>query len=147
MKHILMIFWSIYMSNLALAEHLAQGSFEISMEAGDTSAGFNTFVFAKVFQGDLVGSSQGSMLTIHTDIEGSAAYVALESVEASLNGKLGRFVLQHRGTRDRGVESLFLEIVPDSGSGVFEGASGRMTISIKNGTHFYELIYSLGQST
>ena len=41
-----------------------------------------------------------------TDVEGSAAYVAIETVTGILHGRSGTFVLQHSGTMSRGEQRL-----------------------------------------
>src|SRR5687767_14149550 len=52
----------------------------------------------KEFQGDLVATSSGEMLSAGTSVPSSAGYVAIEKVSGSLNGRSGTFVLQHTGT-------------------------------------------------
>jgi hypothetical protein len=83
------------------------------------------------------------MLTAMTGVEGSAGYVAVEQVEGALHGKRGAFVLQHFGVMSRGENRLVLEVVPDSGAGELVNLSGKMTIEIKDGQHFYTFDYSL----
>ena len=78
-----------------------------------------------------------------TFVEGSAGYVAIERVVGVLDGKLGSFVLQHSGVMERGMKRLFLEVVPDSGTGQLVGLSGRMGIDIAGGDHFYRFDYTL----
>ena len=97
----------------------------------------------KTFLGALDATSQGEMLSAMTPTEGSAGYVAIEQVSGTLEGKQGSFVLQHFGTMDRGKDNLVLEVVPDSGSGELTGISGKMSIKIENGQHFYELEYDI----
>lgn len=97
----------------------------------------------KTFLGALDATSQGEMLSAMTPIKGSAGYVAIEQVSGTLEGKQGSFVLQHFGIMDRGKDNLILEVVPDSGSGELTGLSGKMSIKIENGQHFYELDYDI----
>ena len=97
----------------------------------------------KTFLGALDATSRGEMLSAMTPTKGSAGYVAIEQVSGSLEGKQGSFVLQHFGTMDRGKDNLVLEVVPDSGSDELTGISGKMSIKIKNGQHFYEFEYEL----
>lgn len=93
--------------------------------------------------GDLTATTQGQMLSAGTAIKGSAAYVAIEHVEGRLNGKSGSFVLQHTGIMNRGVPSLTVLVVPDSGTGDLVGIQGEFKINIADGSHSYEFIYSL----
>ncbi len=100
--------------------------------------------FDKRFRGDLDATSVAHMLAIGTDVPGSAAYVAIERLAATLQGRTGTFFLQHRGTMTRGAPSLSLTVVPDSGTGELEGLTGAMAIDIADGKHFYTFDYSLG---
>ncbi len=97
----------------------------------------------KVFHGDLDATSKGEMLSAMTAVKGSAGYVAIEQVRGNLAGKYGSFVLQHFGTLAQGDDFLLLEVVPDSGTGLLEGISGKMSIDVREGVHYYELDYEL----
>lgn len=97
----------------------------------------------KVFSGDLDGSSRGEMLSVMGAVKGSAGYVAMERVTATLHGHHGSFALQHSGTMDRGAPSLSVSVVPDSGTDELTGLSGRMQIEITGGEHFYTFEYVL----
>jgi hypothetical protein len=68
----------------------------------------------KRFHGDLEGTSEGEMLTAGTDVKGSAGYVAMERVSATLHGRRGTLDLQHYGTLTRGAPQLTIREVPDS---------------------------------
>ncbi|MDB4976040.1 MAG: hypothetical protein JWN48_4381 [Myxococcaceae bacterium] len=125
----------------------ASGAFEVKLQpqqsdgVGDASIG--RLSIDKQFQGDLEGTSKGQMLASRSDVKGSAGYVAIERVQASLGGRTGSFVLQHSGTMNRGVSQLSVTVVPDSGTGELEGLSGRMKIIIAEGKHSYEFEYEL----
>jgi hypothetical protein len=97
----------------------------------------------KQFNGDLVGTSQGEMLSAGTDTKGSAGYVAIERVTGKLNDRSGSFVLQHNATMTRGAPYLNIVVIPDSGTGGLAGLSGTMHIAIDKGNHSYEFEYSL----
>jgi hypothetical protein len=111
-----------------------KGSEEISLDR---------LSITKTFSGDLVATSQGEMLSVRTKAEDSAGYVAIEQVDGTLRGKSGTFVLQHFGIINRSEQHLILEVVPDSGTGQLENLSGKMTIKIEKGEHFYEFEYTL----
>jgi hypothetical protein len=96
----------------------------------------------KQFKGDLVGTSQGEMLSAGTDTKGSAGYVAIERVTGTLNDRSGSFVLQHNATMTRGTPYLNIVVIPDSGTGELTGLSGTMHIAIDKGNHSYEFEYS-----
>jgi len=97
----------------------------------------------KQFHGALEASSKGEMLSAATSVKGSAAYVAIERVSGSLNGRTGSFILQHNATMNRGTPSLSITVVPDSGTGQLEGLTGTMNIIIANGKHSYDFTYTL----
>jgi Protein of unknown function (DUF3224) len=124
----------------------ARGTFEVELPAetpDDESEGTNLGrrSIRREFHGDLEATSLGTMLTATTGVEGSAGYVAIERVRGSLAGKVGSFVLQHDGLMNRGVPRLTVAVVPDSGRGKLSGLSGRMTIRIEKGIHYYEFEY------
>jgi len=127
----------------------AIGEFDVNLRALDAYARgkegmkLGRMSIDKTFRGDLVGTSIGEMLSAMTTVKGSAGYVAIEQVSGSLAGKKGNFVLQHFGTMDNGESRLVLEVVPDSGSGQLVGLSGKMTIKVDAGRHYYEFDYEL----
>ncbi len=97
----------------------------------------------KRFDGDLVATGKGEMLTALTPLKGSAGYVAMERVTGTLQGRSGSFVFQHSGTMDQGAQRLSITVVPGSGTGALAGISGALRINITDGRHFYEFEYSL----
>jgi hypothetical protein len=107
-------------------------------------ANLGRMIIDKQYHGALEGTAKGEMLTAMTPIKGSAGYVAVEHVSATLAGKHGTFMLQHNATMTRGKPDLNIIVVPDSGTAELAGISGRMGIRIENGQHFYDFDYSLG---
>jgi hypothetical protein len=98
----------------------------------------------KQYHGDLEATSKGEMLAAQTETKGSAGYVAIERVSGTLKGKKGSFVLQHNATMNRGVPTLNIIVVPDSGTDELKGLSGKMNIIIApGGKHSYEFDYAL----
>jgi hypothetical protein len=100
----------------------------------------------KQFHGDLEASSKGEMLTAGTSVAGSAGYVAIERVTGTLHGRNGTFILQHTGTMTRGAPELTITVVPDSGTGELMGLAGKLMIEIADGTHSYNLAYTLAEN-
>ena len=122
----------------------AKGTFEVQLTPSEPpEAPVARLLIAKTFQGELEARSVGQMLSIGTEVKGSAAYVALEVVDGTLAGRRGTFARQHRGTMDRGAPDLDLRVVPDSGTGELRGLTGSMRIIIEDGEHRYELDWAL----
>jgi Protein of unknown function (DUF3224) len=126
----------------------ASGSFEVSVkplsaaeEPGGSSLG--RLSLDKQFSGDLVAVGKGEMLTAMTPTKGSAAYVAIERVTGTLEGRAGSFVFQHVGIMRGGSQQLTIGVVPDSGTDALSGIAGSFSINITEGKHFYEFDYTL----
>jgi len=126
----------------------ASGLFEVKMTPQEDKAAetpFGRMRFDKQFHGDLEGASKGEMLSLGTGAKGSSgAYVALERVTGTLQGRSGSFTLVHTAIMDRGVPQLTITVVPDSGNGELTGIAGRLDIKIEEGgKHFYDFEYTL----
>lgn len=121
----------------------AHGTFEVALRPiGGNDGPIAVMSINKTFAGDLHGSSVGQMLAFRTPVQGSAGYVAMERVTATLAGRQGGFTLQHNGLMTRGTPQLSV-VVPDSGSEGLFGLSGTLEITISEGRHDYRLVYSL----
>ena len=98
----------------------------------------------KQYHGDLEATGKGQMLTAGSAVKGSGAYVAIEKVSGTLQGRTGSFVLQHSGIMTQGAPQLIISVVPDSGTGQLAGITGKMTITIAaGGKHSYDFEYTL----
>lgn len=89
----------------------ARGTFDVKvsplpLEGAASDSSLGRMSLDKQFHGDLEANSQGEMLTAGTHVKGSGAYVALERVTGTLNGKSGAFTLQHSGTMTQGEPKL-----------------------------------------
>jgi hypothetical protein len=130
--------------------HHVSGPFDVKVTHQDDSSGeplLNRMTLDKQYHGDLDATGMGQMLTAGTEVKGSGAYVAIEKVSGTLEGKKGTFILQHAGTMTREVPQLAIVVVPDSGTGELRGISGEMKIKFaEGGKHFYELDYTLEKS-
>jgi hypothetical protein len=132
-------------------EKQAEGGFEVkrtpqgALDAGD-GAQIGHVRFDKRFHGPLDATSVVHMLAVGTEVPGSAAYVAIERIAGTLDGRRGSFLAQHSGTMDRGTPTLALNVVPDSGTGELAGLRGRMAIDIVDGAHFYTFDYTLADA-
>jgi hypothetical protein len=128
--------------------HQVKGEFEVKremmpmVEMGDGVQAAH-MRFDKVFHGPLDATSIVHMLAVGTATEGSAAYVAVERIAGTLDGRAGTFAMQHSGTMDRGTPSLTVLVIPDSGTDALTGLRGTLAIDITDGKHFYTFDYSL----
>jgi len=128
----------------------AKGEFDVKLNpiasyAPDSPEGppLGRLSIDKHFRGDLEATSIGEMLTAGAVVKGSAAYVAVERVTGTLNGKTGSFALHHTGVMTRGAGELTIVVAPDSGTGELTGLTGEMAIIITDGKHSYEFEYQL----
>jgi hypothetical protein len=126
----------------------AKGTFEVKVtpapsEEKTQGAAIGRMYLDKQFHGDLEATSTGQMLAVYGNVKGSGAYVAIEVVSGTLNGKKGSFALQHSGTMTAGNPQMSVIVVPDSGTDELTGIAGSMTIKIEGGKHFYEFDYTL----
>src|SRR5208282_1686343 len=130
----------------------ASGTFEVKLSAQKAdntaaeSAKLGRMSIEKQFHGDLEGTSAGEMLSVGTEVKGSAGYVAMERVSGTLHGRTGTFALQHSGTMTRSEPQLSVTVVPDSGTGELLGIAGKLAIRIADGKHFYEFEYTLPET-
>ena len=126
----------------------ARGTFEVQIaplpaDAYADAATMGRMTIDKQFSGDIVGIGKGQMLTGMGATKGSAAYVAMERVTGSVDGRDGTFILHHTGVMHQGQQSLTIRVAPDSGTGDLTGIAGTMTITIDGKVHSYDLAYTL----
>ena len=126
----------------------AKGTFEVKVvplpaDEGTDTGGFGRLSIDKTFSGELAGTSKGQMVGAFTAVEGSAGYVALERVTGTLNGRKGSFILQHSGSMAKGVSTMIVTVVPDSGTDELSGLAGTMQIIIEGKKHSYVFDYTL----
>ena len=122
------------------------GEFSVSMTARDAQAespAIGRMLLDKRYHGALEARAYGQMLATHGSVAGSAAYVALETVTGTLQGREGSFALVHHGEMDRGQPMLVIGVVPDSGTGALAGLVGSMRIRVEGHQHFYDFEFTL----
>lgn len=130
---------------------VANGPFEVKLNPECLSpvaeqTGLGRMSLDKQYHGDLEAVSRGEMLAFRSSAQGSAGYVAMETVQGALGGRQGSFVLQHSSTMTRGQPQQSITVVPDSGTGELLGLAGSMIITIDNGLHSYRFEYTLPES-
>lgn len=130
----------------------ASGSFDVKIEPQKAdnpqaqAANLSRMSLDKQFHGTLAATSKGEMLAIG-DGRQSGAYVAIEKVTGSLQGRSGSFALVHSAVMKQGVpENWSVAVVPDSGTEALAGLSGTMKITINDGKHLYDFHYTLPES-
>lgn len=128
----------------------ATGTFEVKIapQAPDNdqakAAGLARLSLDKRFHGALEATSQGEMLADSGGGQQDGAYVAMERVSGTLDGREGGFVLVHRALMRGGTpQEWTVTVVPGSGTGALAGIEGAMTIAIENGRHDYAFEYAL----
>lgn len=124
----------------------ARGTFEVQVTPAGVELGgaVARFDLAKTFSGDLQAAGTGLMLSGGDPQEGSAGYVAIETVAGRLGGRSGEFALQQFGTMQGGAQVLHYEVVPGSGRGELATITGTLQLTIDaDGTHHYVLEYRL----
>jgi len=139
----------LFPSAPTMTSHSANGSFDVQIAPQMLSSvaapsGLARMSIDKRFHGSLDATSTGEMLAFRSATDGSAGYVAMETVRGSLDGRHGSFVLQHSSTMTRGAAAQSIAVVPDSGTDALAGLTGRMIIDVAaDGTHAYRFEFTL----
>jgi len=135
-----------------MTSHSTNGSFDVqvapqALSSVAAASGLTRMSIDKRFRGTLDATSTGEMLAFRSATDGSAGYVAMETVRGTLNGRRGSFVLQHSSSMTRGTAAQSIMVVPDSGTDALAGLTGRMIINIAaDGTHAYRFEFTLPDS-
>lgn len=120
------------------------GTFELPTWQDETYAEpdgekYATVRLTKTWDGGIVGSSEGRLLQVFLP-SGAAAYVGIERVDASVDGRKGTFVLQHTAAGDATGGHMAVTVVPGSGTGELAGLTGTLSIErTASGEHTYAL--------
>jgi len=125
---------------------IAKGTFDVSVKPEDQNRvngiTFGRHCVQKTFGGDLEGTSKFDMHSAGTDT-GAGAYVAIESVTGTLQGKSGTFLLMHSGTMTPTSQQLTIIVAPGCSTGALAGLEGKFTIEVVDKKHFYVFEYTL----
>jgi len=102
----------------------------------------------KTFTGALSGRSVAQFSYSYDGVSNTGTFVALESIEATLDGRPGSLNVVHSSTVQGGAagpsHSDYLRIVPGSGTGALRGISGNGALWVeRDGTHRIRLDYEL----
>jgi hypothetical protein len=129
--------------------HRATGNFEITRwdattEEEDGGVTIASILVGKEFRGDLTGTSTARLLTVAGQVPGSAAYVGIERVTGSLEGRTGSFAVQHSAAMEGDDKTMTVTVVPHTGTGDLTGIRGEVTITVhEDGSHTYAIEYDL----
>jgi hypothetical protein len=125
--------------------HHARGTFTVDIRPLESppAEGLARMSIDKKLSGDLVGTSKGEMFSGGDPKQGSAGYVAMEVITATLAGRHGSFALQHSATMTPEGRELSVIVVPGSGTGELKGIRGTFNIEIGGGKHSYDFTYTL----
>lgn len=136
-------------SEIAMKSIHIDGTFDVKVapQTADNepakNSGLMRLSIDKHYSGELEATGQGEMLA-SGDGGQSGAYVALEKVTGTLQGKPGSFVLMHHAVLNQGTpENWKVTVVRDSGDGELAGLAGEMTIRIADGKHYYGFDFTL----
>jgi hypothetical protein len=126
----------------------ATGTFDVKSSPDGRPETIDGLTIARItiekrFRGALEGTSVVKMMAIGSDQTGAGAYVAIENVSGTLDGRTGTFVLTQKGIRTRDGQQLVVTVAPGLSSGELAGLSGEMTITIEGDDHHYDLDYTL----
>lgn len=98
----------------------------------------------KRYHGPLDATAQGEMLADSGGGKKDGAYVAMERVTGTLDGRSGSFALVHRALlRDNVPQEWTVTVVPGSGTEALAGLEGSLRISVRDGQHHYAFEYLL----
>jgi hypothetical protein len=123
----------------------ARGTFEVTITPDEPDGGIGRFRIEKTWTGDVDGTGRGLMLSAGDPAHHAAGYVALETVEGTVDGRHGAFAFQQLGIMRPGAQELTYLVVPGSGTRDLAGLEGTLTLDIAgDGTHTYDLTYTLG---
>jgi hypothetical protein len=124
----------------------ATGTFEVKLTSQDdetSDASMGRMTIKKQWQGEILGTSTGQMLTGGDLKTGSAGYVAMEKFTGSVKGRKGTLIFQHSATMNAGQGDLNITVVPGSGTDELKGITGKLTIKIEGGQHLYDFEYTI----
>ena len=99
----------------------------------------------KTLTGDIEGEGHVEYLMMYR-ADGSATFVGLERVTATIEGNAGTFVLQRSGVFENGQAKESYSVIPGSGTGALKGLRGDGSTSVGHGMeHPFTLNFDLAE--
>jgi hypothetical protein len=117
----------------------ATGAFQVlswdenPYESGDDGRKLTEAVVGQRFEGDLEGEGQARWLMCYRP-DGTAAFVGLQRVEGTLEGRRGSLVFQTAGSFDGQVARWSAEVVEGSATGELQGLAADGTFEAPMGS-------------
>lgn len=134
------------MSTLAEGSSTIGSWEETTVDERDDGTRLSKASIIQSYAGDIEGSSQIEYLMLHA-ADKSARFLGFETVQATIGGKQGSFVLQHDGKFSIGVASSTFKVVSGSGRGGLMNISGSGSFtSTGEGTAEYKFEYNADSS-
>jgi Protein of unknown function (DUF3224) len=129
---------------------VVQGTFEVTMNPEPPSfegdgVTIARATFDKTFSGPLAAIGRVEFVSVRAG--GVAAYVALERIAGTLEGRAGSFVVAHQARADASGQSLTVDVVSGTGRGELTGLRGALSIAIVDRVHHYTFDYSFDAAT
>ncbi|MCA9606542.1 MAG: DUF3224 domain-containing protein [Myxococcales bacterium] len=123
-----------------------RGTFDVTMHAEPPhferdGVAIARATFDKTFHGPLSAESHVDFLSVRAGEH--AAYVAIERIEGTVDGKAGSFVVTHKAQASSDGAALAIEVVPGTGTGELAGLTGTIDVEITDGVHHYAMTYAL----
>ena len=115
---------------------------EASVAEGAEAPSFVPVTVHKIFKGDLQGTSVAQLLMTGYPND-ARAYIAVERLEVSIDGRSGSFDLHHCASQGGPKPEAMWTIVSGSGTGDFQGIYGTATYRHDADGAFFTLDYAI----
>jgi len=97
----------------------------------------------KTYTGDIAGEGHVEYLMMYRS-DGTAAFVGLEQIAGTIDGKAGTFVLQRTGVFEGGQAKETYSVIAGSATGELQGLAGEGTSAVGHGMeHPFTLDYEM----
>lgn len=125
---------------------IVSGTFDVKMNPeppsfDDDGVTIARATFDKTFHGPLSATGRVDFVSVRAGDD--AAYVAIERIAGTLDGRAGSFVVTHRALAGAAGRTLAVDVVPGTGRGALVGLRGALTIEIVDRVHHYTFDYAL----
>lgn len=131
-----------HQSSTSITQDFGFGQWE-TVETAEFPGGSVTYERAVyTYDGRLQGTGTVRYLMLYGT--GPVQVTGVETIEGSVDGRAGSFVISHTGTATPDSVDGTFEVVAGSGTSALSGLSGSGTIRVRNGTPTMSFTYTLG---